>query len=248
MSSTLDDQKEVVHRLRALALAAAPGPRVQPDLADAVLRKNRNARVHRRRWGLGACGGLAVAVAAAAAALPGHGNYFRQYQPSGNMEPTIKIGEQLVAGKKMQPKRGDLVVFRFTYDGADLNVIQRVVGLPGDRVACPSGSASGRCDELIVNGQPLPEPYVNGSVGVAFPETVVPVDQLFLLGDNRDSAIDSRATGPVPWDKIEGVGVRIISTTGGERRIPGAPARPGPGGSDTTDPQDLPPGSATSPS
>jgi len=249
MSDILHEHREVVDRLRALADTASPATRAQPDLADLVLRQSRVPHRHRRRWVLGACGSLAVAgaVAAAAAALPGHGNYFRQYEPSAIMEPTVKVGEHLVAGKQLEPQRGDLVVFHFMRDGANLDVIQRVIGIPGDRVACPPAGPAGRCDAVIVNARPLPEPYVNGSAGVSFPETVVPAGQLFLLGDNRDMAIDSRTIGPVAENSVKGVGVRITSSSGAERVIPGAPARPGPKGSDTTDPQDLPPGSATSP-
>lgn len=53
------------------------------------------------------------------------------------------------------------------------------------------------------------------------------------MGDNRNHASDSRVYGPVPLDDILGVGVLVEG-----RRIPGAPPRQAPGGSDAVDPAD----------
>ena len=78
------------------------------------------------------------------------------YVPSGSMEPTLLIGDALLASKfpygygtsslPMQitlpetgrlfgetPKRGDVVVFRWPGDTSQAWV-KRVVGLPGDRI------------------------------------------------------------------------------------------------------------------
>jgi signal peptidase I len=83
------------------------------------------------------------------------------YVPSGSMEPTLLIGDALLASKfpygygaaslPMQitlpetgrlfggtPKRGDVVVFRWPGDRAQAWV-KRVVGLPGDRIQMRQG-------------------------------------------------------------------------------------------------------------
>ena len=83
------------------------------------------------------------------------------YVPSGSMEPTLLIGDALVASKfpygygaaslPIQitlpetgrlfgdtPKRGDVVVFRWPGDRSQAWV-KRVVGLPGDRIQMRQG-------------------------------------------------------------------------------------------------------------
>ena len=106
---------------------------------------------------------LAVFVAKGALAEP-------FYVPSASMEPTLLIGDALLASKFPYgysaaslpihitvpaterilghlPKRGDVVVFRWPGDRSQIWV-KRVVGLPGDRIAMRSGT-------LWINGQPV---------------------------------------------------------------------------------------------
>jgi signal peptidase I len=85
--------------------------------------------------------------------------------------------------------------------------IKRVIGLPGDRVACchPGGY-------LTVNGVPLVEPYVHaGDVPSQQRfDVVVPKGRLWVMGDHRSRSADSRAHlgqpggGTVPVDKVVG--------------------------------------------
>jgi signal peptidase I len=247
MTSTLDDQRGV-DRLRRLATAAAPSVAVRPDLAAVVLRRGRQQRTRRRRYVAGAAAGLFTVGALAAAALPGQGDYFRQYEPSGAMEPTIQVGEQVIVGKRLTVQRGDVVVFRFSLDGVDVNldVISRVLGLPGDRVSCPD-DGRGRCTSVLVNGEPLAEPYLAAGPGHPFAEILVPPNELFLAGDNRDQAVDSRTQGPFASEAVHGVAVRVEGADRRSRTIPGAPARPGSGDTDAIDPQAPVPGSRTVP-
>jgi signal peptidase I len=83
------------------------------------------------------------------------------YVPSGSMEPTLQIGDELLATKYPYgysaaslppfitlpdtarilgalPQRGDVVVFRWPGDRSQIWV-KRVIGLPGDRVAMRNG-------------------------------------------------------------------------------------------------------------
>lgn len=84
--------------------------------------------------------------------------------PSGSMIPTLLVGDFILVNKYTygirlpvinakvleinQPKRGEVMVFRFP-DDPSLDYIKRVVGLPGDVVAY-------RDKRLSVNGQPVP--------------------------------------------------------------------------------------------
>jgi signal peptidase I len=92
------------------------------------------------------------------------------YVPSGSMEPTLLIGDELLATKYTYgyssaslpplivlppthrilaslPERGDVVVFRAPVDRSQVWV-KRVIGLPGDRIALRSG-------KLWLNGAPV---------------------------------------------------------------------------------------------
>jgi signal peptidase I len=94
--------------------------------------------------------------------------------------------------------RGDTVVFWFPGDPSK-SFIKRVIGIPGDRVEITDG-------DLYVNGAALDEPYVPDAYRdhVSMPETIVPPDQYFVLGDHRSSSNDSRIWGTVPRHFIYG--------------------------------------------
>jgi signal peptidase I len=147
--------------------------------------------------------------------------------PTGSMEPTIRIGDHLLAVKwaygwrepvfghliseSRQPKRGELVIFRFPEDRSRA-FIERCIGLPGDTV-----EVRGRA--VLLGGELLDEPYVQfleapiGSTGLDsgrldarghWGPQVVPVNQYFVLGDNRDNSRDSRFWGFVPQEDLLG--------------------------------------------
>jgi signal peptidase I len=177
------------------------------------------------------------------------------YVPSGSMEPTLQIGDELLATKYPYgyssaslpafvtlpesqrilgslPRRGDVVVFRWPGDRSQIWV-KRVVGLPGDRIAMKDG-------RLWINGAPVGlradgvglneaedgsrepvERYIEtlpgGRTHMIFkhatigqfdnmPDTIVPPDRLFVMGDNRDNSADSRV--PLEWG---GVGLLPVS-------------------------------------
>jgi signal peptidase I len=146
-----------------------------------------------------------------------------------------------------QPARGDIVVFRGTdvwAPEADLppqsdsllarfgrtigdlvgvsqpgekDFIKRVIGLPGDTVACCD--AQGR---VTVNGQPLDEPYVQdnspldldpqpGHCGPRkFAPVVIPPGDIWVMGDHRMVSQDSRCQGPVPIANVIGKAFVIV--------------------------------------
>jgi signal peptidase I len=159
--------------------------------------------------------------------------------PSSSMEPTLQIGDYVIVSKypygwsrhsipfspplfsgrilQREPQRGDVIVFKHPTDGIDM--IKRLVGLPGDRVQFRKGV-------LYINGQAVPrerlspEPvrteygtlefdrYVerldSGKSYVTYdrpdrdpevnntPVFVVPEGHYFFVGDNREDSRDSR--------------------------------------------------------
>ena len=122
--------------------------------------------------------------------------------PSESMEPTLEVGDRLLANKFIyrfkEPERGDIVVFD-SVEGDDETLVKRVIGVGGDKIRV-------RGNTLLVNNKPQDEPYVNkkdpsrGSYG----PTRVPEGYVFVMGDNRGNSADSRVFGPVPLENVEG--------------------------------------------
>ena len=67
------------------------------------------------------------------------------------------------------------------------DLVKRVIGIGGDRVACCD--AEGR---IVVNGVPLDEDYIIGPTDQVRFDVTVPSDSMFVLGDNRGDSRDSR--------------------------------------------------------
>ncbi|MFU8872303.1 signal peptidase I [Micromonospora sp. SL4-19] len=237
MNTILPTSEPAAEELRRLAAAAEPALRARPDLARTVLNLARHQR-RRRRLGRAAAsvgGGFVVLTTLAAATLLGRAEYFTVPQPSQNMESTVRVGERVVFSKKLLPARGDVVVVKLAENGHEYDSIMRVVALPGDTIGCPA-EVTGQCEAIVVNGVTVPEDYLGTTVTDPFPTSTVPAHMVFLLGDNRPQANDSRYIGPVKLTEVTGVAVHIKDSEGRTRAVPGAPAHDGPGNRDNVDP------------
>ncbi|MEW6687064.1 MAG: signal peptidase I [Candidatus Edwardsbacteria bacterium] len=166
--------------------------------------------------------------------------------PSGSMEETLLVGDFLLAtkffyGTKIpftdkvilpgfrQPRRGDIIVFRYPLDKRDF--IKRCIAVEDDTVEIKN-------KQVYINGNLLNESYtVHKSPEIIeipepikaelsqvnyqkiweqrkflseqvirdnFGPVVVPKDCLFMMGDNRDNSSDSRFWGPLPKKFIKG--------------------------------------------
>lgn len=143
--------------------------------------------------------------------------------------PTLQQGER-VAAYSIAPSdlaRGDMVVLRLPRDPT-VSHVRRIVGLPGERVRMREG-------QVVINNAPLHRTAVelasapSSILGVTFVEVTpegkgylildqvpgssfdtvqqqrVPEDHYWVLGDNRDNSLDSRAmfqVGFVPAQNI----------------------------------------------
>jgi signal peptidase I len=120
--------------------------------------------------------------------------------------------------------RGDIIVFDPTHE-PDLKLVKRLIGLPGDTLEMRDGI-------LFLNGQRQDEPYVkregipdSGDPSMFWqaeyllPDAdrtryeptrnnwgplVIPEGRYFMLGDNRDSSLDSRYWGLLERWRLEG--------------------------------------------
>jgi len=123
------------------------------------------------------------------------------------MENTIWPGDLMVMDRTTQVHRGDVIVEQQPSTGPGY-FIRRVIGLPGDHVACCN--ARGR---MTVNGKPLDETYLypaDAPSPTPFSITV-PAGKLWLLGDHRSIALDSRTEGPLAVQVVGRVSLVIRS-------------------------------------
>jgi signal peptidase I len=79
----------------------------------------------------------------------------------------------------------------------DLEVVKRVVGLPGERVRLHPGG-------LEVDGRPVPEAYLAGPPAAGTLEVELGPAEYLVLGDHRAASTDGRDFGPVGADALLG--------------------------------------------
>ena len=124
----------------------------------------------------------------------------------GSMSPTYHDG-QVVFGKKIgNANRFDVVILDGeTLVGEDL-IIKRVVAFEGEEVWTENGVLF-ICSDGVTSSYP-DEEYGKGKVGLVpkqIKRQTVPQGCVYVLGDNRQDSIDSRAFGAVPVDMIEAI-------------------------------------------
>ncbi len=168
---------------------------------------------------------------------------------SESMEKTVLTGDVLFVARPLygaeipflhsrlpairEPRHGDIVVFEGVED-PPLDIVKRVIGLPGDTLAMRGGT-------VLRNGLALAEPYVTHLPPVepdppgsraqmrAWQEArlvgprpaaylpdrnnwgpvAVPRDSLFVMGDNREHSYDGRFWGFLPRSHLRGSPVLI---------------------------------------
>jgi len=162
--------------------------------------------------------------------------------PSASMLPTLHIGDFILVNKfaygirlpvlntkivdTAEPKRGDVVVFRYPND-PKVDYIKRVVGLPGDTIGYFNKTiyVNGKAVEHTAKekntdllsliparfelhteqlGEHKHDVLIDYDIRRVEGETVVAEGEYFVMGDNRDNSNDSRYWGTVPEQNLVG--------------------------------------------
>ena len=124
-----------------------------------------------------------------------------------SMFATLDDNDYLIANKidyrLHAPQRGDIIILRPPTDNSK-DFIKRVIALPGEKLLIRDGI-------VYINGKRLDEPYLpeawtvlnnwptDGTDG-----SVVPPNDYFVMGDNRNRSQDSRVFGYIGRDRIDG--------------------------------------------
>lgn len=121
-------------------------------------------------------------------------------QVSGDsMQPTLNNGDIILLVKTKHFCTGELCCVSWQ----NKLLLKRVIGLPGDSINIDEKG------NVFINGELLDEPYVTakslGECDIDLPYTV-PEGKLFVMGDQRETSIDSRntAVGCIDYDQMIG--------------------------------------------
>ena len=146
--------------------------------------------MRRRRGMLAAAIGVGVL---AGAAMRGR---LRRYEIAENsMYPTLSPGDWTLAKRTGSLRRGAIVVFPHPLS-AQLELVKRLVGLPGETVSIAGG-------QVHVGGEVLAEPWADGPTRPDG-EWSLGSDAVFVLADGRSiSSTDSRTLGPIPVSAVQ---------------------------------------------
>ncbi len=122
-----------------------------------------------------------------------------RYRIDGSsMNPTLFDGEYLIINNISYyldtPEHGDIIVFK--HPNNDLNLIKRVIGVPGDHIEIHDR-------QVIVNDELMNEPYIAAPPNYSG-SWDVPTGSYFVLGDNRNNSSDSHSWSYLPEDNIIG--------------------------------------------
>ncbi len=146
--------------------------------------------------------------------------------PSGSMEPTIAIGERIIAARFTMrfsdPARDQIIVFHPNGAGAEIyevdtaadeTFVKRLIGMPGETIGATGGqvyvcTGAGPQEGVAIKDTPacqfLDQPFVS-SPQDDFGPTLIPANRYFMMGDNRANSDDSRSWGSITRDEMIGV-------------------------------------------
>jgi len=148
--------------------------------------------------------------------------------PTGSMEPTLLVGDFLLVNKlayarpasglerailpRKKMERNDIVVFKYPNE-LSKDYVKRIIALEGEKIEIKD-------KQVYINDEPIPDEHKVHSDNQVYTKNdyyqyddvirdnygpvVVPPGHFFVMGDNRDSSLDSRYWKFLPIDNIKG--------------------------------------------
>ena len=233
LQEAADQAVQPIVREAAPAEQAAQGPQAPAEQTE---KKKKNKKKKRKKsiqeeiygW-------LLVPIAAVLIAFLVRTYIAEPVQVKGSSMANTLADQEYVLASKLgylfhAPQRGDIVICRYpgrmnerganqiTISAAlSLDVytlfVKRLVALPGDTVQITGG-------HLYVNGELVKDPEFMASVPTDYSLRTLGADEYFVIGDNRYSSHDSRASdvGPISRGAIMGKVTRVVLPWG-QRRV-----------------------------
>lgn len=164
---------------------------------------------------------LVISIRSFRTRLPERGDLVLVQPPGGEPYPLRVVA---VAGDTVEVRSGYVMVdgarrdrewvretlkvaarsaLRFDDGRVQVDRIDRSLRLLGAEVEVIPG-------RVLVNGEPVDDATTREDPDYSFPPLTVPADHLFVLGDNRNAAVDSHTWGPVPRSALRGKVLRVM--------------------------------------
>lgn len=141
-------------------------------------------------------------------------NLDKAYVVDGSsMSPTLNNGDKVLVSRynalgtkslNTSNSINDLVIFNTQFKGKSYSLIKRVVAIGGQRVIIANNKLT-IYDTLHPNGFDPTTAYEPSSGNTAgSTDVIVPMGEVYVLGDNRPNSLDSRTFGPIANSSLIG--------------------------------------------